>query len=212
MTMVVSLVLGMGIPTIPNYIITSSLAAPVLLNLGVPLIVSHMFVFYFGIMADLTPPVALAAFAAAPIAKESGFKIGFQALRIALPGFIIPYMAVYDPALMLQPVPGESGLVYVGSVIWIVGKALAAIMLWGMASSGFGVRPLSPGLRVLATLAAILIAIPVSTPAWLQPWIGDWAQSHSVLLGDLTGLVLAVLFLLLHLRRGSSPAALAKAR
>ena len=70
--MIFSLILGMGIPTIPNYIITSSLAAPALLHLGVPLIVSHMFVFYFGIMADLTPPVALAAFAAAPIAKASG--------------------------------------------------------------------------------------------------------------------------------------------
>ncbi|MBP0575231.1 TRAP transporter large permease subunit, partial [Mycobacterium tuberculosis] len=84
-------------------IITASLAAPILLNLGIPLIVSHMFVFYFGIMADLTPPVALAAFAAAPMAQESGFKIGLQAVRIALPGFIIPYIAVYDPALMLQP-------------------------------------------------------------------------------------------------------------
>ena len=71
LTMLTCLVLGMGIPTIPNYIITSSLAAPALLELGVPLIVSHMFVFYFGIMADLTPPVALAAFAASPIAKET---------------------------------------------------------------------------------------------------------------------------------------------
>jgi TRAP transporter 4TM/12TM fusion protein len=102
LTMVTCLVLGMGIPTIPNYIITSSLAAPVLLQLGVPLIVSHMFVFYFGIMADLTPPVALAAFAAAPIARESGLKIGLQAVRIAIAGFIVPYMAVYSPALMLQ--------------------------------------------------------------------------------------------------------------
>ncbi|MCX4198843.1 TRAP transporter permease, partial [Methylobacterium organophilum] len=102
LTMVVSLILGMGIPTIPNYIITSSLAAPSLLTLGVPLIVSHMFVFYFGIMADLTPPVALACFAAAPIARESGFKISLEAIRIALPGFVVPYMAVYDPALMAQ--------------------------------------------------------------------------------------------------------------
>ena len=72
LTMLTCLVLGMGIPTIPNYIITSSLAGPALLALGVPLLVSHMFVFYFGIMADLTPPVALAAFAAAPMAKVSG--------------------------------------------------------------------------------------------------------------------------------------------
>ena len=90
LTMIFSLILGMGIPTIPNYIITSSLAAPILLQLDVPLIVSHMFVFYFGIMADLTPPVALAAFAAAPMAKESGLKIGVQAVRIALPGFVDP--------------------------------------------------------------------------------------------------------------------------
>ena len=76
LTMLTCLVLGMGIPTIPNYIITSSLAGPALLELGVPLLVSHMFVFYFGIMADLTPPVALAAFAAAPMAKVSGLKIG----------------------------------------------------------------------------------------------------------------------------------------
>ena len=79
--MLTCLVLGMGIPTIPNYIITSSLAGPALLELGVPLLVSHMFVFYFGIMADLTPPVALAAFAAAPMAKESGLKIGVQATQ-----------------------------------------------------------------------------------------------------------------------------------
>ena len=93
LTMVTCLVLGMGIPTIPNYIITSSLAAPVLLELGVPLIVSHMFVFYFGIMADLTPPVALACFAAAPIARESGLKISMQAIRVAIAGFIVPFMA-----------------------------------------------------------------------------------------------------------------------
>ena len=102
LTMVVCLILGMGIPTIPNYIITSAIAAPALLKLGVPLIVSHMFVFYFGIMADLTPPVALAAFAAASIAKASPMKIGWKATHIAIAGFVIPYMAVYDPALMLQ--------------------------------------------------------------------------------------------------------------
>ncbi len=100
--MLACLVLGMGIPTIPNYIITSSIAGPALLHLEVPLLVSHMFVFYFGIMADLTPPVALAAFAAAPIARESGMKIGMQAIRIAVAGFAVPFMAVYEPVIMLQ--------------------------------------------------------------------------------------------------------------
>jgi TRAP transporter 4TM/12TM fusion protein len=164
LTMLVSLVLGMGIPTIPNYIITSSLAAPALLTLGVPLIVSHMFVFYFGIMADLTPPVALAAFAAAPIAKESGFKIGFQALRIALPGFVIPYMAVYDPALMAQPVHGVEGFWFWVSVAYMVVKASCAVFLWGIASVGFFRTNLAWWERLVAAAAAgfLVTALPVT--------------------------------------------------
>jgi TRAP transporter 4TM/12TM fusion protein len=164
LTMLVSLVLGMGIPTIPNYIITSSLAAPALLTLGVPLIVSHMFVFYFGIMADLTPPVALAAFAAAPIAKESGFKIGFQALRIALPGFVIPYMAVYDPALMAQSVDGAEGFSFWLAVAYMVVKAGCAVFLWGIASVGFFRTRLAWWERLVAAAAAgsLVLALPVT--------------------------------------------------
>jgi TRAP transporter 4TM/12TM fusion protein len=162
LTMFVSLLLGMGIPTIPNYIITSSLAAPALLALDVPLIVSHMFVFYFGIMADLTPPVALAAFAAAPIAKESGFRIGFQALRIALPGFVIPYMAVYDPALMLQPVRGVEGAAYWFEVAYIVFKAGLAVALWGAASIGYLRLGMTWFERIAATVAAGFLVVAVS--------------------------------------------------
>lgn len=150
LTMMVCLVLGMGIPTIPNYIITSSLAAPALLELGVPLIVSHMFVFYFGIMADLTPPVALAAFAAAPIARESGMKIGLQAMRIAIAGFIIPFMAVYAPALMLQ---GGTWL----DTGYIVFKAIVAIILWGGAAIGYWLAPLRWFERVWAFVAAAFL-------------------------------------------------------
>jgi TRAP transporter 4TM/12TM fusion protein len=158
LTMLVCLMLGMGIPTIPNYIITSSLAAPALLELGVPLIVSHMFVFYFGILADLTPPVALAAFAAAPIAGVSGMKIGVQAVRIAIAGFVIPYMAVYAPELMLQ------GDWTAASVTWIVFKALVAIGLWGIASIGFATRPLSWFERLWALLSAgcLIAALPIT--------------------------------------------------
>ncbi|MCZ8258822.1 MAG: TRAP transporter fused permease subunit [Beijerinckiaceae bacterium] len=164
LTMVFSLILGMGIPTIPNYIITSSLAAPILLELGVPLIVSHMFVFYFGIMADLTPPVALAAFAAAPIAKESGMKIGIQAVKIALPGFVIPFMAVYDPSLMLQPVKGLAGMDYALAVAWIVIKATLAIILWGAAFTGYLQHALAAWERMLAVAAAALLvaAVPLT--------------------------------------------------
>ena len=102
MTMLLSILLGTGIPTIPTYIITAALAAPALAKLGVPLISSHMFAFYYGIMADLSPPVALAALAAAPIAQENPDKIGWEAMRIALAGYVIPFIFVYSPALMLQ--------------------------------------------------------------------------------------------------------------
>ncbi len=164
LTMVVSLILGMGIPTIPNYIITSSIAAPILLKLGVPLIVSHMFVFYFGIMADLTPPVALAAFAAAPIAKESGFRISFQAVKIAMAGFVIPFMAVYDPALMLQPVQGVTGFSYALGAAYIIGKALLAVTLWGAATIGYLKRDMALWERALAAAAAaaLVLALPVT--------------------------------------------------
>ncbi|WP_345796544.1 TRAP transporter permease [Castellaniella sp. MT123] len=157
LTMITCLVLGMGIPTIPNYIITSSLAAPILFKLGVPLIISHMFVFYFGIMADLTPPVALAAFAAAPIARENGLKISIQALRVAAAGFVVPYMAVYSPALMLQ---GGS----LWDVAYIVFKALLAITLWAAGITGFLKTRLNAYERVYVVLAAALLvaAVPMT--------------------------------------------------
>ncbi|MCI2964584.1 MULTISPECIES: TRAP transporter permease [Shewanella] len=157
LTMITCLVLGMGIPTIPNYIITSSIAAPALLDLGVPLIVSHMFVFYFGIMADLTPPVALACFAAAPIAKESGLKISLWAIRIAIAGFVIPFMAVYDPALMLQ---GDS-LLETGFVVL---KATVGIGIWGVIFTGYLLQKLYWWERVIGFLAgaSLILATPLS--------------------------------------------------
>jgi TRAP transporter 4TM/12TM fusion protein len=157
LTMVTCLVLGMGIPTIPNYIITSSLAAPILLQLGVPLVVSHMFVFYFGIMADLTPPVALAAFAAAPIARESGLKISLQAVRVAIAGFIVPYMAVYTPALMLQGGDWTD-------TSYVVFKALVAIAMWGAGAIGYLLGPLNWAERVLAIVSAsfLVVALPMT--------------------------------------------------
>lgn len=158
LTMLTCLVLGMGIPTIPNYIITSSIAGPALLMLDVPLLVSHMFVFYFGIMADLTPPVALAAFAAAPIAKESGMKIGMQAVRIAVAGFAVPFMAVYTPIIMLQdggPLVAQMG--YWPAFVYIVFKALLSIVMWGAAAIGFLLIPLKIWERLWAFLAVVLM-------------------------------------------------------
>ncbi len=160
LTMITCIVLGMGIPTIPNYIITSSIAGPALLELGVPLIVSHMFVFYFGILADLTPPVALACFAAAPIAKERGLTISLQAVKIAAAGFVIPFMAVYAPALMLQDGgPLAQAMGYLPAVAYIVAKAVIAIGLWGVAVIGWLGRPLTMWQRALAMVAAFSLVV-----------------------------------------------------
>ncbi|MEP9367869.1 TRAP transporter permease [Xanthobacter sp. VNH20] len=165
LTIVTSIVLGTGIPTIPTYIITASLAAPALLTLGVPLIVSHMFVFYYGIIADLTPPVALAALAAAPIAKASPDAIGWQACRIALAGFLIPVMAVYEPTLMLQQ-GGEIAALYGYwvEVAYVFFKASIVIGLLGAVAIGWLFGPLSIIERVVAGIAALLFvaSVPMS--------------------------------------------------
>jgi TRAP transporter 4TM/12TM fusion protein len=160
MTMVMALILGTGLPTIPTYIICAAMAAPALLQLGVPLIISHMFVFYFGIMADLTPPVALAALAASSITKTSNVEIGFIATRIALAGYVIPFMAVYDPSLMLQ------GNWTVASVAYVVFKALFSIALWGGAATGYFFGRMTWTERVTATAAAFLVVAAV-------PWTDE---------------------------------------
>ena len=187
LTMLACLILGMGIPTIPNYIITSSLAGPALLELGVPLIVTHMFVFYFGILADLTPPVALACFAAAPIAKASGLKISLQAVKIASAGFVIPYMAVYAPVLLLQdggPMAASFG--FAMAALYVIVKTIVALLALGTALIGYFIVPLNwieRGLGILSTLALIS---PVGYSDWLgAAFIGSalglhcWRSQHN---------------------------------
>lgn len=158
MTMLLSILLGTGIPTIPTYIITAALAAPALAKLGVPLIASHMFAFYYGIMADLSPPVALAALAAAPIAKENPDKIGWEAMRIALAGYVIPFIFVYSPALMLQAGdPMAAKLGFYGAVALAALKALVAIALFGMVAIGFLFTRLTFLERLVALGAALCL-------------------------------------------------------
>jgi len=191
LTMITCIVLGMGIPTIPNYIITSSLAGPALLELGVPLIISHMFVFYFGILADLTPPVALACFAAAPIARETGLKISIEAVKVAAAGFVIPYMAVYTPALMLQdggPLAAAFG--YPAAVAYIIVKVVIAVGLWGAAVIGYLSTTMTWPERALSATAAITLiaALPLT---------------------DEIGFGLALILILLHWRRARLERAMA---
>jgi TRAP transporter 4TM/12TM fusion protein len=177
MTMLLSILLGAGIPTIPTYIITAALAAPALAKLGVALIASHMFAFYYGIMSDLSPPVALAALAAASIAKENPNRIGWEAMRIALAGYVLPFIFVYSPALLLQPGdPMAAKLGFYGAVAFATFKALVAIGLSGMVAIGFLFVPLAAVDRVIGGLAALCL-------------LGDFRFS------DTTGFVLALVCL-----------------
>jgi len=133
----------------------------------VPLISSHMFVFYYGIIADLTPPVALAALAAAPIAKASPDAIGWQATRIALAGFLIPFMGVYEPTLMMQAggqIAADYG--YWVEVLWAFFKASLTILVCGVAAIGFFFTHASRLQQALAVLSGALFIIPGT---WTDP-------------------------------------------
>lgn len=125
-TMITSLILGMGAPTTANYVITSTIAAPALVLLDVPVLAAHMFTFYFGIIADITPPVALAAFAGSAIAKSNPLKTGIQASKLAIAAFIIPYIFVLNPAILLiDTTPMEITRIVITSIIGMVGISTA---------------------------------------------------------------------------------------
>ncbi|MDQ0178128.1 TRAP transporter permease [Bacillus chungangensis] len=117
LTMVASIVLGMSLPTVATYIVLSVLTAPALEQLGVPIFAAHLFILYFGVFADITPPVALASYAASGIAKCSPMAASFKTLRVALIGFLIPFLFVYFPALLWQ-----------GSIIEIIIATVTAIL------------------------------------------------------------------------------------
>jgi TRAP transporter 4TM/12TM fusion protein len=152
-TMVSSLVLGMGLPTIPTYIITSTMAAPALAMYGVPPLVAHMFVFYFGLLADLTPPVALAAFAGAGIAKADPTKTAFSAVRLALAGFLVPFIFVYDNSLMLLDTT-------LRGAVEITLTAFAGIVLLGAGAIGYFVIQGKYYERVIFIAAALCLIVP----------------------------------------------------
>ncbi|MBI4253678.1 MAG: TRAP transporter fused permease subunit, partial [Candidatus Rokubacteria bacterium] len=142
MTMVAALVLGTGLPTSATYIITSIMAAPALVQLGVPKLVAHMFVFYFGILADLTPPTAISTYATSSIAGSDVWKTQWTAMGLALSGFIIPFSFAYDPALMmigasvvhivLRTAAAALGIVMLGA--GLIGYLRAPARLWERAA------------------------------------------------------------------------------
>ena len=123
LTMICCIILGMGVPTTANYVIMATITAPILIKMGIPVLAAHMFVFYFGIVADITPPVALAAYAGAAIAKCNPLKTGVNATRLAITAFIVPYIFAYSPEMLFYGVEHwyDVALICVTAIIGIVG-------------------------------------------------------------------------------------------
>ncbi|QSB15656.1 TRAP transporter permease [Natronosporangium hydrolyticum] len=149
LVMISCLILGIGVPTTANYVITATLAAPVLIAFdAVPLLAAHMFVYYFGVMADITPPVCLAAYAASGISGGNPLRTGVWSFRIAISGFIVPYMFVLNPQLLLLDVTWSGAIA-------VVATALVGVTALGAAVAGYLDRPLHWGTRILLLVASL---------------------------------------------------------
>ena len=153
MTAVACIILGMGLPSIPAYIIVATMAAPALVQLDVAPLAAHLFVFYFGLFANITPPVALAAFAAAGLSGGSPMRTGFVAMRLALGGLIVPFVFVYQPELLM--LDGTAADTVRAAVILLIGVALLAV-----AAEGHLFVPLPIWLRIVLVLGAIGLVTP----------------------------------------------------
>ena len=153
-TMICCIVLGMGVPTTANYCIMASTCAPILIKMGVPTIAAHFFVFYFGIVADITPPVALAAYAGSAIAKSDPMKTGVNATRLAIAAFIVPYVFAMDPTMMFVGIEHwyQVVLICITSVVGIYGVAS------GLA--GFTYTNMAWYTRILAIAGGLLLLAP----------------------------------------------------
>ncbi|MGG3799503.1 TRAP transporter permease [Metabacillus fastidiosus] len=171
LTMIASLILGMGSPTTANYVITSTIAAPAIILLGVPDLSAHLFVFYFGIIADITPPVALAAFAAAGVAGGEPIRTGIESAKLAIAAFIIPYIFVLSPELLMINTTWPE-------LLWVVITAVTGMVAIGAGIIGFWMRRMHWLERIMAVVAGMLLIYPEG-------------------ISDMTGLIIfAVLFTL----------------
>lgn len=152
-TMIACIVLGMGLPSIPTYIITSTMAAPALVQLGIQPFVAHMFVFYFGLFANLTPPVALAAFAAAGISGGDPMRTGFTSMKLAIAGFIVPFAFVYNSSLLLIDTTFVEGAL-------VTITAIIGVIMLGAAAEGYLFRTMGWLTRILSLASSIMLITP----------------------------------------------------
>jgi TRAP-type uncharacterized transport system fused permease subunit len=147
-----SIVLGMGLPTTAAYVVLAALGAPALIELGVPMLAAHLFIFYFGCISNVTPPVSLAAYAASGIAGSPPLRTAWTAMILASAGFLVPFMFVYAPPLLLQGSPLETALV--------AGTGIAGVTALAAAAMGFLRRTLGAWERVLLLSAAFALIFP----------------------------------------------------
>ncbi len=162
LTMLCCIVLGMGVPTTANYCIMAATCAPILMSpqIGIPRVCAHFFVFYFGIVADITPPVALAAYAGSAIAKAPPMKTAFNATRLAIAAFIVPYIFAFSPVMLFEFEAGTSTAMMVLQVIQICITSLLGIFGVAAALNGFLFRQMNPLFRVLMALGGLGMMIP----------------------------------------------------
>jgi TRAP transporter 4TM/12TM fusion protein len=149
-TMITCMILGMGLPSIPAYIITATIAAPALSKLGIPAAAAHMFSFYFAMFANLTPPVALAAFAAAGLSGGDPMKTGLQSVKLSIAGFIVPFMFVYSPQLMLINTTWTEG-------IWVTLSACLGVFLIAVTTEGYLYAPVNGFYRIITAAGALCL-------------------------------------------------------
>ena len=155
LTMICCIVLGMGVPTTANYCIMASTCAPILITIGVPKIAAHFFVFYFGIVADITPPVALAAYAGSAIAKSNPMKTGVTATKLAIAAFIVPYIFCMNPAMLLVDVT-------VLGIVQIIITSLCGLIGVAAALEGYLCAQMHPVVRVISAVGGLLMMDPGS--------------------------------------------------
>ncbi|MFD1735569.1 TRAP transporter permease [Bacillus salitolerans] len=152
-TMIAAIILGMGSPTTANYVITSTIAAPAIILLGVPDLSAHLFVFYFGIVADITPPVALAAFAASGVSGGEPIRTGVQSAKLAIAAFIIPYIFVLSPELLMIDTT-------LGGLIWVIITSVTGMIAIGSSMIGYWMNKMGVIQRVIAFVTGLLLIYP----------------------------------------------------
>ena len=155
LTMLCCIVLGMGVPTTANYCIMASTCAPILIQLGFPVVAAHFFVFYFGIVADITPPVALAAYAGSAIAKSNPMKTGINATKLAIAAFIVPYIFCMNPAMLLVDVTALG-------IVQIIITSLCGLIGVAAALEGYLCAQMHPVVRVISAVGGLLMMDPGS--------------------------------------------------